>query len=412
MIGTQYFAGRTRIPDMQINSDNEVAKRAIGAIVDLIVAEGGQIDSALRIECVNDELSVRVRPSAGSGKIVIKVPVELLVPAEPLNLRICNNQFLIRPDRNHLSSKQIDLAGWMLELFNATGKAVAQKETCPWIAYRQAKELLDAVLASRTSTKYLQERSGFLHENPNAPNLDEFVCDSFISSRAIRHEYDEANGSHIVFMPIIDWLNHDSRAFDILVSPSTDPKKYLQVASYQGIGNGAECFVNYGSYDCVDTFLNYGFTPEWVGFVRSIPLEVELDGIGKLIVNSIPGFKNKNPLHSSLEDIRNYVPVGSSDAEENLVLSHLLIPGIRNPHALRRVLQAIVTAYAGQRVPEETVLKGVREVERAVLDENIDFYEKLQTRICNDQVWPAKLCAPINAIASSHLNILKNYAFD
>jgi len=319
---------------MHIQSDSESARTEISAIADLIVANGGYFDPNLCIECNDNRLSVTLLSPSEASKIIIKVPSELLVPSEPLHMQIVEEKFSINPDVDELSSQQIELGYRMVELFNATGKVLTHKETCPWISFRQAPELIDTLLVSRTLTDFLQDRVQFLHELPNAKELEQFACESFISSRVILHEYGESANPFTVFMPIIDCLNHDSKASDYLVSAASDPRQFLQIAKYQPQNGSTECFVNYGSYDCIDSFLNHGFIPNRTSFVRSIPLEIEITGVGKLIVNSLPGFKNKKALHRSLEDIRKFVPAGHTDPKGNLVLSHLLIPGREKPRAL------------------------------------------------------------------------------
>jgi hypothetical protein len=269
-----------------------------------------------------------------------------------------------------------------------------------------------ALLASRTTTDFLQGRFDFLHDESTAKKLGEFICESFIGSRAILQEYEGYAEPVPVYMPIIDCLNHDSRAFDFLGSAASDSRSFLQIANFQSADGGDQCFVSYGNYDRIDAFLNYGFILRKTFFVRSVPLEFEIEGVGKIIVNSLPGFQNKNRLHQELEDIRNFVPVGNTDTDGNMVLSHLLIPGPDRPFALHRVLMAVIGAYAGQNTPKEQVMAEVRNAERIILRENIAFYEDLLGNLADKTSGPERLHQQICQIAELQLEHLRGYALE
>ena len=345
---------------------------------------------------------------AENGRIIIKVPSELLIPADALRLTLDGDRFVINPDPKRLSAAQIELGGRMIEIFNQQDKAARHREECPWIAYRPAPHLLDRLLESRTDSEYLSAKRVFWECSPKDEDTAVFLCDSFVGSRVLMHESREKQSSTTVFMPLIDCLNHDPRASDYLVSAPEEPLYCLQIANYQAPGGDSECFVNYGNYDCIDGFINYGFAGSQAGFVRSVPLSIPVGNGRKIVVRSTHGFTNTGALHPGLEDIRSFVPVGQSDEHGNLILSHLSIPDQRRPHALRRVLTAVLSAFLGQPPAAPAIKSEVLRVERQIVDTNTSFFSALMDEVSGDSA-PAGLRDRIIAICRCQLSLLRSY---
>lgn len=403
---------------MIIQSDNKAIGKSFLRLEKLLVDNGAWFDSNLSIVCKGKAVSIRMMGPSKQGDVIMKVPQKLLVPALPLNFSIKENKFVIDPDKDKLSPIQIKIAKLMVNVYNATDKIGFYKKECPWVTFRKAPDLMDSLLHARTTNENTKSKQDFLHNLTGSMSLAEFVCKDFVMTRVLGHK-DKKDGELIQkIMPVVDYLDHDYRASGF-VFPDKSPGKskkpnFLRIHNSQPFPSRPECYVAYGTYDALDTFLSYGFINEEVPFLRSIPLKIPVRDLpGKLLVNSYPAVRNEKKLHKQLDDLRRFMPMVNKSADcDGLVLSHLIIGLTTTPNALRRVLRVLIRTLAGESVLPKFVIDRTHETERYVIEKNIAFYESFLKEVEADQKTPAALKNQMYHIASIQLNKLYKYIYN
>ena len=97
--------------------------------------------------------------------------------------------------------------------------------------------------------------------------------------------------------------------------------------------DSSECYVVYGLYDTLDTFLSYGFPDINAPYVRSIPMEIQIACYGALNIRSLIGARNEHELPKQITDLRRYMPLPAKQPNGDLDISHLMIPIHAAPHS-------------------------------------------------------------------------------
>jgi len=399
---------------MIIQSDNKALKKELLSLEKLLTDNGAWFDDALSIICDDQgSLSIQMAAPKNQGEDIIKVPDELLVPANPLNITVKGGTFSVDPEKGKLSPIQIEIGKCMIEIYNLTGKAEFHKNNYPWITHRKAPAFMDKLTHARTPNDIMGGKQSFLHSLKGAKSMDEFICDSFIHTRVLGHKESSESGKVQKIMPIIDYLNHDFRASPFILSdPKAKKKGLMRILNSQPFLHTRECYVVYGVYDAVDTFFSYGFPDTHAPFVRSVPVEVPVRGTGKLIISALPGARHEKELDKQIQDLRRFMPVANKKEDGDLEMSHLIIPAAQAPQAMRRVLRLMIRALAGDSVTPQYVVERVYEAEEVILKTNIDFYKKLVKDLEANKKDPVDMKNQILEIAKAQLNKLYKYHRD
>jgi hypothetical protein len=405
---------------MIIHAENKEIDKTLRNLIRLLKKNRAWFSSSLFIKNTGDFITIKTEGPSELGAPIIKLPVELMVPANPLNLHVKKNEFYIDPDKDNLSEIQIEIAEHMIELYNLTNKVKLYKKSCPWIAYRKAPEILDEILLSRTEAGKIKMKTSFLHQETDAPTENEFIAEDFIQTRVLGHKKETDEQKFQKIMPIVDYLDHDFRANGFMINePKAGGNKkgniseLLSILNSQPFIHKSNCYVNYGTYDSVDTFLAYGFTYNEVPFVRSIPLTIPIDGYKDIEVNSVPSAKYNNKLHKNLDDIKGFMPMVSRESDDhNLVCSHLFIGLNLAPNLLRRVLRVLIRALTGPAETPDFVIDQTYKAEKLIIDENIEFYKNLKSKIQINTHASSDLKDMAIELANTQLNKLYKYQYN
>jgi hypothetical protein len=360
-----------------IRSENKAIVKELKQLEKLIVENGGWFDEQLAIVEKDGALSIEIEGPKNQGEYIIKVPEKLLVNAKDLHIKLEGDQFIIDPDKSVMSDKQIAVSEHMICLYNLTNKAKLHREEFPWIALKGSLELMDLLSHARSSNKALEEKQSFMHDLPGAPSENEFVCSSFVLTRVLGRK--ESDGAQKVqkIMPFIDYLNHDHKGSQFIFSGQGEAESNLRIQNSQPFMDQLQCYVTYGIYDSLDTFISYGFVDRRAPYVRSVPTVVDTAKFGRLTVNSYPGAKNEKLLSKEIRDLQRFMPVINRDEDGQFMVSHLMIPVLKWPHILRRVLRIIIRTMAGPDASQKDVIQEVYEAEKQILEANILFYQSL-----------------------------------
>jgi len=398
---------------MIIQYDNKKIGKKLGDLEKLLTDNGARFHPELALVCIEKSISLEMAGPCNHGEIIMEVPVELLLPAKFLNISVKGNKFVINPDKDQLTPEQIAIAELVFELYSLAGRVEFYKNESPWVAFREAPELIDEILLSRT--KDYKIRSDFLHNEPDAMSIEEFVAYDFPMTRVLGIQQTDGNEVDEIFMPMIDYLNHDYQGVPYSTPGYTKDgpdNEFLRVINAQPFAAQRECYVSYGIYDAIDTFLGYGFVCETTPFVRSISLEIPVRDTAGIILNSF-AMRAPEKVNEQLNDLRKFMPyLNKIESSGQLTVSHLIISLHPTPHATRRILRAIIRTLAGSEVSQKFVLDRVKETEKFILEKNIDFYNDLLKKVGSDKKTPEHLKQRIHRLAFTQLNKLYKYLYN
>lgn len=396
---------------MIIESDNKELKKHLVDFEAKLVSYDAWFHPQLALMDNGGAMSVQIEGPLNPDEIIMKVPQRLFVATDGLNVSLKGNDFMIDPDPDKLTEEQIEVGKRMIDIYNITDKATLHRGECPWILYKDSPDLLDKLTHARTPNKFIQEKQTYLHSLSGAKDDDDFTCWSFLQTRVLGQKSEETHAKQQVMMPIIDYLNHDGEGCPFIMRKTENNGNFMDIQNRQPYYDRRECCVSYGTYDTLDTFLSYGFPDVSAPFVRSIPVDYEVEGYGTMRISAMLGAKNDANLPKEIFDLRRFMPVPAKKQDGSLSVSHIIIPVGKSPHAMRRVLQVMIRSFIGKEASREVVIDNVYAAEDKIIKDNIAFYEAMLKSIKTIPA-DAKLKAPIEFIANVQLNKLYKYMYD
>ncbi|MCB9987875.1 MAG: hypothetical protein H6868_00920 [Rhodospirillales bacterium] len=370
---------------IKIESDNAAIEKEIRFLEKTVVENGGELDPGLVIQCEDGELSVMKDSLIRLGKPLMAIPEDLLLPAERMGLSVKGDQILMNPEKGVMSDTQHKIAASMVELYNLTDKIAHHKNSCPWVWFRGTPEPFEKLLAGRTLNENQEKMLAYTQNKPGCEDTEKFLCDTYLKTRVIGHkEVDqktEEKSLAMKIMPIVDFINHDFFAgnfnFGINYSTEEPDREFLFLAPSQPILERRECFAFYNQMDAVDAFLHYGFPDARAPIVRSVPMEIDVPKTGKIVLNSTLCPWKKGKLAKHIAGIQTFIPLTVKNEEGLIEISHLLIPVMQSPQALRRVLRLIISNMRPHVLTQDEMWEATLAAEEQIIMANISFYEQL-----------------------------------
>lgn len=383
---------------VQFACDDKETEKVLKRLCKQVTENGGLIYDGLTIGTDNGALKITVDEQKKTGEKILVLPKKALLPVSKFKFGLKRSDIVIESHDDDLSQGQVDMMETMIALYNLTDKIKQQKETVTLGTYYTDKDLFDVIIKARGDGGV-----PFL-ERMLVTDEKDFYLDSFIKTRVLGYkETDDPNESEVdengkkikqvkplqVIMPIIDFLNHHPNAPGFFIGgdagkmPDEDEELYnpaeqgVSVAKACPVEDSNECYVSYGIFDAYDTFLHYNYVETGATIVRSVPMELEMPGIGTLKIEGYTGRVNFKKLPEKMKDLKFYIPAVTASKKDNkITLSHLFIPGNRAPRALRRVLSAAVNQLRPQ-VSEQEFKDAIFEVERQIIIRNLSYYKEL-----------------------------------
>jgi len=407
---------------MIIKSDNRELQTMLFRLEKLLVDNGAWFHHDLSLVCKDNSISIGVEAQHIPKELIIKMPTDLLVPIEPLNLSIKNGNFIINPDEDQLSPVQIELGKLMFDAYNVTNRINLHQESYPWLSFRGHTDLMDTLLKTRADNDVVKTKRDILHDLNDSETMEEIICKTFLYTRMFWHQKSKDQKGHYKIMPMIDYINHDHRGAFYAISLLTDnddpkdddfdEKQYIAIKNSQPFMTNCNCYVTYGTYDTIDIFLNYGLINDAAPFIRSIPLIIPIRDTDGIILNSEIGlYRDKVP--KGLSDLKRMMPIIGKQPDFNgRILSHLFIPSLQSPHSMRRILRTIIRSILGKSASNKSVIDRVVEAEHFIVEKNITFYKDFIKQIEEDKKTPDDLKEQMHHIAYTQLSKLYKYAYD
>lgn len=394
---------------MDIVSENTQLKKAITDLKQILEENGAWFSPNLSLIDDGGSMSFQVTKPTNTRDPILKVPQKLFIPHEDAHISVKGDEFFVDPDTDKLSDVQIDITKRMFDIYNMTDKVKLHRFESPWMAHKKAPDLLSKLSNARSENEAVQKKKAYLLGLPDAMSEDDFACWSFLQTRLLGQKTDA--GTRVqVLMPFIDYMNHDSYACPFVIRGKNDDERVMTILNVQPYHTSQECFVTYGVYDTVDTFLNYGFPDASAPFVRSVPMDIKIDGLGTLHIKGMSGMKNEKDVPKQLKDLSRFLPILNREAEDKLTVTHLYIPIEQAPHGMRRILQAVMRTFYGSDASRAQVVDAVYAVEEQVIANNIRFYQSMLDDIAQSDV-PDDLKGIIQHTCRVQLNKVSKYMF-
>ncbi|MCB9990739.1 MAG: hypothetical protein H6867_05100 [Rhodospirillales bacterium] len=416
--------------------DNKETEKLLRTLHKQVLENGGVFYDGLTVGCQKGDFKIDVPAEACDGRFILIMPKSCLLPVAKFELGLKGNDIIIKSHDKSLSKGQVSIMKTFIALYNSTGKIAAHKKTVTMRLLYDEPELMERLLAGRSpnvadTLRKLAEgnrQAFFLNSFIKSRVLGFMVQDDSSEGRPDEQEAPAALKREQVMMPFIDFLNHHPAAegFSTLCKagiPLDDGKEAegVDMREHEGVAvqgchsleRGDECFVSYGPYEAHDTLLNYNYVETHCHYMRSVPVEVRIDGIGRLVVNSVSATGQKGKLPQHVKDLRFYLPAITHAPKQNtVVLRFLLIPQQQAPRSMRRVLGLALKTLAPQ-ADEATLWQGVLQAERAIIAENMKYYRALDkaVKVCKPKPSNRIIMENIRLMVQTQLAHIKAYPF-
>ena len=258
----------------------------------------------------------------------------------------------------------------MVGLYNRSGKFKTHLKGHPLLHFDTHSELVRCLLQTREGQDIDIVR-GIL-EKPEF--FDELALLTFFKSRLLYCKLHEMNARpSAVLIPVVEFMNHHSSGavFESLYSKKGN---VLATQAAMPLEGSRECFTRYGRFDALDTYLHYGFIDEGANYLRSVPMQIDLGGVGVIRVRAFSANVPAQAIPEKLRDLAFYFPQVKVDSVRKVVeVSHLFIPQENARFSLRRILEFIVQSLMGGE-SVSVCSSYIEEAENQVVKMNLDYY--------------------------------------
>lgn len=362
----------------QIICEDPKTKKTLQAIQDLVLENAGWLHKNLGTQCEKGALSLTIEGPSTEAEQLIKLPAEILIPANEAGFHIKNNDLICAPDKGKFSQTQIRFTELITELYNQTDKIKWHKQSCPWLTLKPYKEITDKLFENRPAGDGRKDFMAFLSGNKDAPEENKFICDSYIKTRVLGQKDKESGTTKPLLMPIVDYMNHhiNGAAFSLKIHHDTG-ENALRINNKQPVNSSRECFAFYNIMDSLDSYLSYYYIDREVPIIRSKTMRLPIADIGEIRIMSNPGIMQHKKIANHLKDLRQIVPQIAKNKEGNVTVSHIPITLQPMPHATRRILHTIIGILGNWKIPDTQLFKLVHDTEIKIINENIAFYNDL-----------------------------------
>ena len=378
--------------------------KAITDLISLIEKYGGFFDIDLEIHCRDSGFSIHKKGGI-TNNFIIQIPEALLLPIEDFSLSLVDDYLFLTGHKSETTTLRLEIIQILIEIYNLTQKIRHYRTTCPLSLEFAAPDIYKILTSGRRYPSF--ERMGSLQNiNP--------VVYGMLKTRTMQYRRADSNTNQLteVIMPVIDFLNHHPVAPVYIKSADQTGNNALSARGFCPDPTTGECFVRYGIFDSYDAFLRYGYVERHSQFVTSIPMKVDIPGLGYLTIRA----DNRETVQVPRKEFAGlslYFPAYSVDRHSrSAVLGYLRIPQQHAPFALRRVLGIVIHEIE----PNLTITQAnsiVESLEPVILSRNMDFYQNLYSNLQEMNV--SKLYAEMiqSAIGMTQIQLkkLQNYPF-
>lgn len=414
------------------HSDNPDIEKHLRLLHRQVTENGGFVHDRLTIGCESGNFRIIATEDVPGGEKILFLPKACLLPHEKFDLALQGDDIVIKAHKKGVTKAQAAMMETMMTLYNLSGKIAAHRQTSSLGLIYKNEALKEEFMKGRN-----KEAMPFQKEAALPP--EEFLLKSFFKTRVLgfrdkqqgKNDADDTasksakgGGALQVLMPIIDFINHHPQAAGFLTRIKEPAKKKGESAGRAGgrgvsvlkscpVAGSDECFVSYGPYDAMDTFLNYNYVEKNAPFVRSIPLVIKLPGLGTIHIKSVATPPKHKNLADHLKDLAFFLPpIGVDKDRKVAVLGFLYIPQERAPRALRRVLREVLRQLAPG-LGEADIADYIQMAEKRIITENLEYFTALEHYLSTIKTAPESELVLKNALdmARTQQHKIHNYPF-
>ena len=364
---------------MELVCDKAPVQNAVSALHDTCMREGAMLHDSLRMAVgPEDAIWLESDLPTDSREMLVSLPASCLPSLDDFRLHLMGDEIRIADQLAGASEAQAECLSQMLAIYNATGKLAAHRAASPWHTLHDAPEVLATLAAARRGAPRIE----YLHKRATEGADDDFVLESFLGTRKYAGPKNKSNGkSSDILLPFIDYANHHSHAPGFQPQESLNHAEHIiGLANARPLHNNPEVRVRYGQIDPLDSYLTYDFVDTTSDILRSVPLTIELEvGTIEILARIGRGAGKQQKLPQQMNDLRPFMPIIQERDEARLSLSHLLVPEMKRPMILRRVLNWSIRQL-DPHIKLDRLRAEVTEAEAQVLAANRAFYDDLKDK--------------------------------
>ena len=358
----------------RFDCENPDIRKPLEKLRDLIEGEGGILHPELTVSQRGNALSLSSTLAADDHSVLVELPTQCLIAIDDINLSIEDEAFVLESVSASLNDVQTRITELMFEVFNLTHKLAGHRSTCPPFCFAGEPKIAELIRTTRNSRNDYWEQI-------DAAASNRALIKSFLKTRTISIGANEGEEeqSRPSLMPFIDYVNHHINAPSFGRRQPISRSSPLVLYNAKPVAESNECYAAYQRFsEVMDCYIGYHFFDihDRSRYVRSIPLRLELEGLGILELSSTVSQPYKGKLAPRNEDLRPWMPRMMLRRERHLVASHILIPGSMAPRALCRALGIMIRSMKpGTRGAE--LVDAVNYAEQEILRRNTAHFEQI-----------------------------------
>lgn len=376
----------------------------------------------LNFICKGGEFSVIGADGIPAGQIILQIPASLFVPVEYAHFGLKGRNITVESYRGltRLQSEIIDL---VVEIYNAAGKFSRFKESAVTKLYFEERELFEAIMrryrprpdydpldtGETRREAYLRNFMTLRTINVSADQEGMLKSASLMKGATAAKPFVEQHGNALI--PFAEYFNHYPKAYAVngVIDESSNTQA-AQIRAYAARG-GDELFIRYGFSDTHQQYICQGYVDENSFFTRSVPMAFEIPGFAKIKIGGEMVRIAPHKIPQGFQDLAFYFPNIEVLKEANEIrLGSIKIPMADAPQSVRRILR-----HAFEQISQDAdmVLWVVLYAERQILQQNIEYYERLQTLFASHKPKPAceKIVLNIRKMLAVQLRNIRAYPF-
>ncbi len=354
---------------LKIDCDNPNLSKTLAQLCAEVEKCGGYFDDSLILKVENGDLSFSSNLPRDPRKVLISIPQKAFIPLTQLEFGLDRNNLVVASGEEKLNPNAASLLNLMLKVYNLTNKIQKYRTFSPRCAFQEDTELLRALASGRPETGIAKRVLEFI--GASEQETQNLVVKSFLRTRNFSFK-----NSPKTLIPFIDFTNHNTAALPFRRERSESGEFAMQLVNSKPNEGENQCFARYGQWDCLDTYLMFGFSTKKPQYLRSIPIDIELGEVGKIkALGKVQGaFKGKLP--EKIADLSHLFPAVNQVSPREMQISAILIPSLRWPFALKRILVVLVTTLSPN-IEKIHLQEIVASAETQILNKNKAFYLSL-----------------------------------
>jgi hypothetical protein len=244
-----------------LDSDDAVTTDLLGGLLELLADSAGWLHPGARLVARAGQLSVHA--SAEPDELLVRVPAALLIRVGRVDWSVNDGVLTPAAISPEIVGLELEALFVLIGLLNQTAKIPDLLATHPLLADDLPPRVVEAVSALRPS---------FGSARPDPVSL-------LWSTRCFRKSFD-GSAPEPIAVPILELMNHHSRG--ARAEPAAGG-----FAAHAQVLHSDECFLDYGrARDAISMAVVYGFADASAQCAHSAPLQIDVPGVGLVVVSA------------------------------------------------------------------------------------------------------------------------------